>query len=73
MTYYYKRIDTDGNVVSLITCDLHLKESAEQIEITKEEYDELYADLPQPEPVEDPLADAVTALETLGYTEVENG
>lgn len=50
MTYYYKRIDTEGNVVSLITCDRQLKESAEQIEITKEEYDELYADLPQPEP-----------------------
>lgn len=71
MTYYYKRIDSEGSVISLITCDQHLKESAEQIEITKEEYDELYADLPQPEPVENPLTDAVTALETLGYTEEE--
>ena len=49
MTYYYKRIDTEGNVVSLITCNQHLKESAEQIEITEEEYNELYAALPEPE------------------------
>lgn len=73
MTYYYKRIDEEGNVASLITCDQHLKESAEQIEITEAEYNELYALLPQPEPVEDDLTDAVNALELLGYTEVENG
>lgn len=73
MTYYYKRIDEEGNVVSLITCDQRLKESAEQIEITEAEYNELYALLPQPEPVEDDLTDAVNALELLGYTEVENG
>ena len=73
MTYYYKRIDENGNVVSLITCNIHLKESAEQIEITEDEYNELYAALPQPEPVEDDLTDAVNALELLGYTEVENG
>ena len=73
MTYYYKRIDENGNVVSLITCDQHLEESAEQIEITEAEYNELYALLPQPEPVEDDLTDAVNALELLGYTEVENG
>ena len=47
--YYYKRIDENGNVVSLITCNIHLKESAEQIEITEAEYNELYALLPQPE------------------------
>lgn len=52
MTYYYKRIDSEGNVISLITCDQHLTESAEQIEITEEEYNELYAALPQPEPSE---------------------
>lgn len=57
MTYYYKRIDSKGNVISLITCDQHLEESVEQIEITEEEYNELYAALPQPEepePVDDP-------------------
>ena len=57
MTYYYKRIDENGNVVSLITCDQHLEESAEQIEITETEYAELYAALPQPEepePEDDP-------------------
>lgn len=45
MTYYYKRINEEGNVVSLITCNQYLKESAEQIEITEEEYNELYAAL----------------------------
>ena len=46
---YYKIIDGEGNVISLITCNQHLKESAEQIEITEAEYNELYALLPQPE------------------------
>lgn len=72
MTYYYKRIDEEGNVVSLITCDQRLKESAEQIEITEAEYNELYALLPQPEepePADDELTDALAALETLGYTD----
>lgn len=57
MTYYYKRIDSEGNVISLITCDQHLEESAEQIEITEAEYNELYAALPrpeEPEPADDP-------------------
>lgn len=49
---YYKIIDGEGNVISLITCNQHLKESAEQIEITEAEYNELYALLPQPEPEE---------------------
>ena len=74
MTYYYKRIDSEGNVISLITCDQHLEESAEQIEITEEEYIELYAALPQPEPSEpeeDELADAIAALELLGVTPEE--
>lgn len=55
--HYYKRIDEEGNVVSLITCNIRLKESAEQIEITEAEYNELYAALPQPEepePEDDP-------------------
>lgn len=49
MAYYFKRIDAEGNVISLITCNQQLKESAEQIEITETEYNELYALLPQPE------------------------
>ena len=49
MIYYYKRINTAGNIESLISCDQHLEESAEQIEITETEYAELYASLPQPE------------------------
>lgn len=53
MTYYFKRIDEHGNVVSLITCNTHLKESAEQIEITETEYNELYALLPEPEEPEE--------------------
>lgn len=72
MTYYYKKTNTDGNVVSLITCNTHLAESETQIEITEAEYNELYAALPQPEPAppyEDELTDALTALSTLGYKE----
>lgn len=69
MTYYYKRIDENGNVVSLITCNIHLKESAEQIEITETEYNELYAALPQPEETNEATeADYVAALEELGVT-----
>ena len=69
--YYYKRIDENGNVVSLITCNIHLKESAEQIEITEAEYNELYAALPQPEEPETneaTEADYVAALKELGVT-----
>ena len=70
MPYYYKRINEVGNVISLLTCNVQLTESAEQIEITETEYAELYAALPQPEePADDELADALAALETLGYTE----
>lgn len=49
MIYYYKVIDTKGNVVSLLTCNIHLAESEEQIEIGEAEYNELYAALPEPE------------------------
>lgn len=69
--FFYKRINANGEVISLITCDQHLEESAEQIEITQQEYNELYAALPQPEPEETLLEDALTALKTLGYTEEE--
>ena len=71
MTYYYKRIDAEGKVISLITCDQHLAESAEQLEITEAEYNELYAALPQPEEPETneaTEADYVAALEELGVT-----
>ena len=71
MTYYYKRIDSEGNVVSLITCDQRLKESAEQIEITETEYADLYAALPQPEESETNEAtesDYIASLEELGVT-----
>ena len=57
MTYYNKVIDTKGNVVSLLTCNIHLAESETQIEITEAEYNELHALLPEPEepePYDDP-------------------
>ena len=63
MIYYYKRIDTDGNVVSLITCDQPLAESVEQKEISKEEYDELYVLLPRSEETNE--ADYIESLESL--------
>lgn len=49
MAYYYKTIDAEGNITSLITCNIHLTESSEQIEITEVEYNELYSALPEPE------------------------
>lgn len=69
MIYYYKRIDEAGTVVSLITCDQHLKESAEQVEITEAEYAELYAALPQPEETDEATeADYIASLEELGVS-----
>lgn len=41
MMYYYKQIDSDDNIVALLTCDKHLGEDAEQIEITEAEYNKL--------------------------------
>ena len=41
MTYYYKQIDQQGNVLALLTCDTHLGSSDFQIEITEEEYNTL--------------------------------
>lgn len=39
--YYYKQIDSLGNIVALLTCDTHLESSDFQIEITEEEYNTL--------------------------------
>ena len=47
--YYYKQIDENGEITSVLTCDTYLRESETQIEITKEEYDEYIASLPEPE------------------------
>ena len=47
--YYYKQIDENGETVSVLSCDQHLKESETQIEITEEEYNEYIASLPEPE------------------------
>lgn len=40
-TYYYKQIDTLGNIIALLTCDTHLGSSESQVEITEEEYNTL--------------------------------
>lgn len=69
MTYYFKRIDTEGNVISLITCNQQLKESTAQLEITEAEYNELYAALPQDEETNEATeADYIESLESLGVT-----
>ena len=55
--HYYKIIDAEGNVASLLSCNLRLTESETQIEITEAEYNELHALLPEPEepePYDDP-------------------
>lgn len=67
--YYFKQINSEGSLKTLLTCDRHLAESAEQIEITKEEYDELYALLPQPEETNEATeADYIESLESLGVS-----
>ena len=43
--YYYKQVDGEGNITALLTCDSHLEESENQIEITEEEYNELLAQM----------------------------
>lgn len=65
--YFFKQINSKGELKTLLTCDRHLAESAEQIEITEAEYNELYAALPQPEePNEATEADYIQSLEELG-------
>lgn len=47
--YYYKQIDENGETVSVLSCDQHLKESETQVEITEEEYQAFLDALPEPE------------------------
>lgn len=44
MEYYYKQLDEQGNLTGLLTCSMHLESSERQVEIIKEEYDELLAE-----------------------------
>ena len=57
MTRYYKQLNDSGNVVFLLTCDFDPTISDPLIvEITKEEYDELMAEItaePDPEPTDE--------------------
>ena len=47
--YYYKQIDENGEITSVLSCDTYLRESETQIQITEEEYNEYIASLPEPE------------------------
>ena len=49
MYYYYKQIDENGEVISVLSCGNYLRESETQIQITEEEYNEYIASLPEPE------------------------
>ena len=44
-TYYYKQIDISGNLLAVLTCDMHLESSESQIEITEEEYNQLLEEI----------------------------
>lgn len=60
--YYYKQIDENGEVVSVLSCDTHLTESETQIEITEEEYQAFIDALPEPEEPE-PTGYVITQAE----------
>lgn len=67
--YYYKHVDADGNTDGVISCNIPLTTSDFQIEIEKAEFDEYIASIPEPEPKESALDDALNALSVMGYTE----
>lgn len=67
--YYYKHVDADGNTDGVISCNIPLATSEYQLEATKEEYDTYIASIPEPEPKESALDDALNALSVMGYTE----
>ena len=43
--FYYKQIDSEGNIVAILTCSIHLEESETQIELTEEQYNQLLAEM----------------------------
>ncbi|GAI55421.1 unnamed protein product, partial [marine sediment metagenome] len=47
---YWKRVDTDDNIIAVESYS-HGFDIEGAIEITKEEYDEFIASLPEPEPI----------------------
>lgn len=49
--YYYKQIDADGNTVGAFSCDIQLNETATQIAISADEYQEFINAIVEPEPV----------------------
>lgn len=76
--FYYKQLNSNNEAVAVLTCDTHLESDDFQSEITEDEYMSLLEELmiknqrpPVPDATKEQLADAVTALETLGYTEEE--
>lgn len=64
MTFYFKIINEEGKVISLLTCDMHLYSSETQIEISEEEYNTLMAEIiaNRPEPEENNLEEVIDIL-----------
>lgn len=65
--HYYKQIDETGNIISVLSCDMHLKESETQIEITEEEYNDFIESLPEPEVPE--VTDEISPVEFMNMVE----
>jgi hypothetical protein len=51
--YYAKQIDENGNIIALHTMDRPFAHTAEFVPITEEEYLELMAEMPDPEPTDE--------------------
>lgn len=47
--WHYKSFDKNGVFQGLMTCSMHLESSSTQVEITKEEYDELLTQMQENE------------------------
>lgn len=60
--FYYKRVDDNGDVLSVTSSDTKLQIYDNLVSITEEEYNEIINSLPEPEPVDgDPTQEEDTA------------
>lgn len=61
--YYYKQLDENGEIVSVLSCETILAESEVQIALTEEEYLAIIEAIPEPEPLPEPSGYTITDAE----------